>query len=161
MKTFNEFNKKLSRKFVSIYYDEETSDKLREYCYENGIDLTKDFDDSNQAPEEFDFHTTIFFSSNESSIPESNQRLNESIVFPDHFEMLGLEKNILVLKVKSATIRGLRTYYEELGLEDTWPLYKPHVTLSYNKEIKYDLTRLEIPKFELVFNRLVVKDIKE
>ena len=155
MKTFRTFIPTF--KYVSVQYDAETQVKLREWCAESGFDLTTNYDDSRQPAEDFTFHSTIFYSSNKVVLPNRSLYLSKKMVLPVAFECLGNEQNIPVLKVMSDDLLELRAEYEEFGLEDTWPSYKPHISLSYKKETT-DFAGIHMPTFDLTFDQLIVAD---
>lgn len=63
MKTLREFMKK--RKYVAVIYNDESQKLLRDWCNDNGFDLSYTYSGNRQEDEEFDFHTTVFYTSNE------------------------------------------------------------------------------------------------
>ena len=162
MKTFKEYTSK--RKYVAVQYDEESQKKLREWAKENGFDLTAKYDGEKQNEKDFDFHTTIFYTSNEmEDLPEEPEyKLIESYsVTPMGFDLLGEEKNIPVIKLApEGMIVDLRKTYEKIGMKDQWPEYLPHISLSYVRK-SYDLSGLTLPTFPITFNRVKVEDILE
>jgi hypothetical protein len=146
------------RKYVAIVYDQETQDKLRTYCYANGFDITQDYDGNYQNPEEFNFHTTIFYTTSKHNIENKEVTLEiPKSVEPISFEMLGHNKDIPVIKVMSDDIAELRKYYEtEYGMKDEWPDWKPHLSLSYSGMEMPD--NIELPEFSLVYDKIVIDD---
>jgi 2'-5' RNA ligase len=162
MKTFRHFveQKNQSRKYVAIVYDDETQKKMREWCHKNGFDLTKKYNGEDQAPEDFDFHTTVFYSVNEVSMKNKELRLTHGEAFPRSFKLLGENKDIPVLVVSSSDLNALRNIFEHEGLKDKWADYVPHISLSYVRK-DYDLSGLKLPDFRMTFGVLKIEDISE
>ncbi len=160
MKSFRAFieEKTLSRKYVAVVYDEETQRKLRAWCTENGFDLTKNYSGKDQASEDFEFHTTIFYSDNESDI-ENGTKPAIGDVEATGFKLLSDNHDIPVLTV-SGDISVLRRTFEHMGLECTYPNYIPHISLSYVRK-DYDLTGMKLPDFRMKFGELKIEDIDE
>lgn len=162
MKTFRMFieEKTKSRKYVAVVYDDETQQKMREWCQANGFDLTKTHSGKDQSPEDFDFHTTVFYSSNEVAIKNEVIPLTHGEAFPRAFKLLGENKDVPVLVVSSSDLNELRGIYEHEGLEDKRPDYIPHISLSYVSK-DYDLSGLKLPDFRMKFGELKIEDISE
>lgn len=159
MKTLKEFMSK--RKYVSVVYDDDSQKKLREWAKENDFDLSIDFDGSLQDPKDFDFHTTIFYTTNEVRLRNKASGLDPTEVEITGIKFLGENEDIPVLTISSSDgILNLRKYYEELGLEDKWPSYQPHISLSYAKN-KIDSNKIKLPGFRPKFNKIVIRDIEE
>lgn len=152
------------RKYVSVYYDRPTQQSLREWCMSNGFDLTQKFGGSRIKAEEFEFHTTIMCSETVHILPLNGVIMLPSKVqvFPDHFEMLGENLDIPVMKVKTKNIDILRSAYEKFyKMEDKWPEWKPHISLSYVRAPYPKLDRLSLPSFPLVMGELRIEDVVE
>jgi 2'-5' RNA ligase len=163
MKTFRKFVEEftLSRKYVAVQYDEESQKKLRDWAELNGFDLSVNYNGEPQDPKEFDFHTTIFYSTNEVNMNNKSDRIDPTEVTITGIKFLGEEEDIPVLTVSlSGGIKNLRKYYENLGLKDQWPSYQPHISLSYAKN-KLDVNKIELPNFQPIFDKIVVKEIEE
>ncbi len=146
-------------KYVAVQYDEATQRKLRAWAKENGFDLTTKYDGTKQDEKDFDFHTTIFFTTSTHNIPNHRKTIapSGSAKVVD-IMMLGVNNNIPVLKIESPAILRLRKHYEETyGMKDAWPEYKPHVSLSYSSDLP-DMTKVKLPTFELTFNEIKVDD---
>lgn len=159
MKTLKEFMAK--RKYVAVKYDNESQRKLRDWAKSNGFDLTKNYDGADQDEKDFDFHTTVFYSTNEVNLKNKIIKLQPTEVTISKIKFLGEDKDVPVLAIEVTDgIKELREYFEELGLEDKWPSYQPHISLSYARE-KRDVSDIELPDFKPKYDRLVIEDIKE
>ena len=158
MKTFKEYMmEQATTKYVAVQYDEATQRKLRDWAKKNGFDLTAKYDGSPQKEEDFDFHTTIFFTT---SVHDLENRMitlapgGEAKVVD--ITMLG--DRIPVLKVESPMIARLRKHYEEVhGMKDQYPEYIAHVSLSYSKKLP-DMSNIKLPDFPLTFNQVKIDD---
>lgn len=165
MIAFKEFlEKKLNRKCVMLMYDHDVQIKLRQFCLDHGLDICKNYEKEEISPEEFEFHTTIYYSDTSSSQPleDGEYPCEEVITHPIKFDRLGKEEKnclCLCLEVTPSLERLRHKYAEEYGMSDSWPTYKPHITLSYNGTT----TNFPpiMPKFPLRASRIKVSSIKE
>jgi len=159
MKTLKEFMMK--RKYIAVKYDDESQRKLREWAESNGFDLSVKYNGDEQDPEDFDFHTTIFYSTNEVKRRNENTSLDPTEVSITGIKFLGENEDIPVLTISASDgILNLRKYYEGLGLEDQWPEYQPHISVSYSKS-PVDVKKIEMPTFRPKFNKVTIKDIED
>ena len=159
MKTLKEFMSK--RKYVAVIYDDESQKKLREWAETNGFDLSIKYNDEKQDPKDFDFHTTIFYTTNEVRLKNESARLDPTEVDITGIKFLGEDEDIPVLTISpSGDIINLRKYYAGLGLEDQWPNYQPHISVSYAKN-QIDTDKIKLPDFKPKFNKIVIRDIEE
>jgi 2'-5' RNA ligase len=162
MKSFRIFieEKTKSRKYVAVIYDDESQQKMRDWCQVNGFDLTKKYNGEYQSPEEFDFHTTISYSMNKVAMKNEVLSLTHGEVFPHSFKLFGENKDVPVMIVSSPELNDLRDEFERRGLKDQWPDYIPHISLSYVHK-DYDLTGLKLPDFTMTFGEVKIEDISE
>ena len=159
MKTLKEFMAK--RKYVAVKYDEESQKKLRDWATKNGFDLSVKYNGDEQDPADFDFHTTIFYSTNEVNLRNQVIPKKPTEVTITGIKFLGVDNDVPVLTVSvSGGIKELRQYYEDLGLEDQWPSYQPHISLSYAKK-QTDVSDMKLPDFKPKYDRVEIKDIED
>jgi hypothetical protein len=120
------------KKYIEIQYGDVAQGYLREYCIDNDFDLSTRFSGEDQPVQAFDFHTTVWDTSNSVTMPNYSESVKISDIDPKGFALFGPNENILVLEIDSAEIRAIReSLGEQYGLEDEWPNYRPHITLSY------------------------------
>ncbi len=151
----------MPRKYIAVQYDNTTSKKLRNWASANGFDLSAKFSGEKQDPKEFDFHTTVFYSSNEANLEDGLYTVQKTPVEIVGFDMLGVEKNVPVLKVTGLDLLLIRKFYaEKYKLVDEWPEYKPHVSLSYATDNLPDTDSLLLPDFVLYYDKVKIRDIK-
>lgn len=149
------------RKYISVQYDKESQNKLRDWAIKNGFNLSVKFNGTEQDPKEFDFHTTVFYSINESNLQNKKVKVAPTEVTITKIKFLGENQDIPVLAIEPTNgIKELREYFESLGLEDQWPSYQPHISLSYAKEQK-DVSDIILPDFKPKFDRLTIEDIED
>lgn len=159
MKTLKEFLTR--RKYVAVQYDDESQKKLRNWAQENGFDLSVKYNGDEQDPNDFDFHTTIFYSTNEVDLRNRSIKTPPTGVIITGMKFLGENEDIPVLTVSvSGGIKDLRQQYEDLGLEDEWPTYQPHISVSYAKK-PMDTNKIKLPTFRPKYDRVVIKDIED
>lgn len=146
------------RKYIEVQYNPITQGYLREYCADNGFDLSVRFDGSKQDPEKFDFHSTVWFTTSEHKLKNGTLSVNITAA-PTGFALFGENKNILVMEIESKGLQSIRDHYgSEYGMEDEWPDYRPHITLCYN--YTGDLPTVDLPDIPLVADRLNIKTQK-
>ena len=146
-----------TRKYARAVYDAQTQHELMVWCTMNGFDLGMNYEGNPIDPHEFVFHTTIIYSTNEVAFPDVKIKVRDGDVTPLGFDMLGIEKNVPVLKVKSDLLTSYnKRFKENYGMEEYWPEFKPHVSLSYNKGRHVDVSKLALPKFKLNIDYIMV-----
>lgn len=151
-----------TKKYISIIYDDETQQKLRNYCIKNGFDLTTKYNGEKQNPEDFKFHTTIFYSTTNHQIKNEISKHKPSEVYAKSFDLFGENKDVPVLKVESDALSELRSHFEnEYNMEDEWPDFNPHVSLSYNRDNLPNMNGISLPDFTLVFDKLKIEDLDD
>jgi hypothetical protein len=165
MKTFKDYLAEAelpsTRKYVAVYYDSQTQTMLEEYCRQNGFDLTKSYSGEDGTPEEFRFHTTVFYTTTEHKIPDSEKPIEGSVI-PVGFELFGEDKNIPVLIVESDRLNEIRAEFEQrYRMKDEWPEYRPHISLSYAKDNIPDIHSVRLPDFELTFDTIKIESLKD
>lgn len=124
----------LERKYIEVQYNDETQSQLRAFCERHGFDLGVRFDKTRQDPEDFDFHSTIWFTTTEHQMNNVSQFVNVE-AYPKNFTLFGDDQNILVIELDSEDLHAMR---EEIGAEfemkDMYPDYRPHITVCYAYE---------------------------
>jgi hypothetical protein len=122
-----------TKKYIEVQYSDVTQGYLREYCLDNEFDLSTRFNGDDQPVQAFDFHTTVWYTSNSVVMPNYSQDIDINDIEPKGFALFGPDENILVLEIDSEQIRSIRDKLgDEYGLEDEWPDYRAHITLSYS-----------------------------
>lgn len=154
---YKEYSRQVRRMFVCVYFDAQTNKKLMAYAKQHGFDITQSYSGENIRPEDFDFHTTIYYtcSFHDPYNETKNISFNIDVL---NLDKLGEKHDIPVLKVKSAE---LQKYYKEFGkkgFRSTWPTFKPHITLSYKDN---NIKNIPLPDFKITAKRLVVKPVEK
>lgn len=153
------------RKYICAKLSQESSQRLDQWLSDQGIERTLNY---NGLPllGPFDFHITLFHSVNRVVLGNSDQLLDASRfsdgikVTPVDFQMLGYEGDIPVLIVEPSILETIRSTIQQMtGIYDAWDEWKPHISLSYDKNVA-ELPS-ELPTFDLVCDRLVISDIEE
>jgi len=161
MKTFKEYaiTKDLTRKNVCVVYDQTTQTNLRAWCEKNNFDLTVKYKGEKQKAEDFEFHTTLIYSENKLNLENVREEISGSSTCVG-IDLLGENKDIPVIKIKSSSLLILRAKYEKIGLKDKWPEYLPHISISYDKK-QYDLSKIVLPSFDLTYDVLKIEDVDD
>jgi len=149
-----------NRKYARVEYTTDSAKYLRRYCLTNGIDIKTNFDGTPIESDSFVFHTTIFYTSNriKKSIPPY-LALRPVPVKPIGFDVFGENKNCLVLKLESAPLHKMYEYFaDEYGMKSDYPVYKPHITLSYAYDGRPPES-LDLPTFSLKYDKVLVSDV--
>lgn len=162
MITFREFLES-RRKYIAGIYSLETQSNLMEWAQDNGFNLNISYSGKEQAPEDFKFHTTIFYSETIHNIPNGIATLDKPfLVKPYEFALLGENLDVPVLKVNGHGLYKQREFYEEeYNMKDRWKSYLPHISLSYDRSADYSNVKLKMPKFNLIIDRITIEDIDE
>lgn len=149
-----------SRKYIEIEYSPVTQGYLRQYCLDNGFDITYKHSGRRCEPEDFTFHSTIWFTTNTATIPNGERPVEIDDIMPMGFALFGEEENILVLEIQSERLQSLRDMFgENYDLEDEWPDYRPHISLSYRYQ--GELPDVALPDGnQIVADKLRVKDLQ-
>ena len=120
------------KKYIEIQYSPVTQGYLRQYCIDNGFSLTTRFDGETQDDKSFDFHSTVWYTTNTADITNGQAEVSVTDVEPKGFALFGPDEDILVLEIESEQLSAIRVDYgESYGLTDEWPEYRAHITLSY------------------------------
>lgn len=160
MQSFSNFLQGFNKKFVGLFFTRESEEALRDWAMSVGFDLTTKFNGSKQDYTEFDFHTTVFFTTSEHDNKNGSFELDPFELQFDHFELLGVEKNIPVIKLSTDNVplMNLRKRFEDMGYQDAWPAYKPHISLSYNYNGTPDISKLMLPSVKVFANKIKITD---
>jgi hypothetical protein len=76
-------------------------------------------------------------------------------------ELLGPEKNVPTILIdKSNELVNIRKLYETTGLKDSWPEWKPHLSVSYSYSGTPVISDVKLPDFEVRVDTIVVKNQK-
>ena len=147
-------------KYICVVYDNNTQRLLNDWCEANGITHDKSYSGKNRYGP-FKFHTTIFYSSTKHDLQNRDIPTTGTVTVKG-LELMGEENDILTLKVDSPDIQKIRSQYEGIGMKDTWPEYKPHVSLSYDRiKNPKKLQSLIKPMFDLKFDTIQISDIDD
>lgn len=158
MLSFKQYLTQFSKKFVCILFTEETNELLRRFAMDNGFDLTVKYDGSAQKPEQYKFHITTFYTTSVHNTPNQIIKLDPFELKPSHFELLGENHDVPVIKIKNeGGVKELRNSFVDQGYKDSWPDYKPHISLSYERK-KYDMSKLKLPDFPIIADRFSIEN---
>lgn len=151
-----------TKKYISVIYNDETQENLRNYCKKYGFDLSKNYHGEDQAVRSFKFHTTIFYSTTSHKLKNKKSYYTPSEVYPESFDLFGDDKDVPVLLLKSEALDNIRMYYKETHqMNDEWPDYKPHISLSYSRFNIPDIHSIPLPDFDLIFDKIKIEDLEE
>ena len=156
-------------KYIEVVYDEPTQARLAAYCREQGFDCTQTWSGRQVEPEEFGFHTTVWWTTTKHAILNRSKAIQPFRVEPVGFELFGADQNILVMLVKGGdyverpmmdpeydALLNLRNGFGNIyKMQDEWPDYKPHITLSYAH--KGEIPDVPLPDFDMVANVMNIK----
>lgn len=159
MKSFSEYLSEMDnqRKYIAVEYDEKSQMKLMQWCHNNNI--THKFDYHGLTKKQpFIFHTTIFYTESLHNMKNTVSKM-EGTVNVTGISMLGENNDIPVFDIESQDIRRLRKYFESLGFKDKWDIYRPHISITYDKNCIKDIDSVNGTNLTLTYNKLVVDDI--
>lgn len=154
-------------RIVMLYASLETQNKLHDWCLKQGFDLTRNYNGNRIPTEEFDFHCTVIACKNSVHVPKADNRMKPLTLKPTGFEVLGVGRRVPTLKMQTTeTLDIVRQYFveqaitEAYGMIPTFETFKPHVSLSYNWDGKPDLKTLKLPTFDIILDRMVIKEFE-
>lgn len=158
MISFKNYISQDTKKFVCLKFSSETNESLRQYAKSNGFNLSVNYNGKKQDEEDFDFHITVYYTWNRVKTPIFSERIEPFTVSATKLDLLGKNKDIPVLKLKAeGDLKSIRDWFTNMGFKDSWPSWKPHVSLSYEKK-KYDLSNIKLPDFPLTVTNLTVEN---
>lgn len=160
VKSFSEYSKPLNKKFVGLFLERESEEALRRWVIKSGFDITKDYSGKEIAPEDFDFHSTIFYTTSEHNTTNGSFEIEPFELTFSKFELLGKQNNVPVLKLDTDNEKliKIRKRFEMMGYKDEWPEFKPHISLSYSYNGTPALDTLELPDIMILANRIRIED---
>jgi hypothetical protein len=129
----------------------------------NNKELTEWFSNQGLTIEDpSDLHITIAYSSK-----YFKHKINEdNIIIPKNdvlgFDLFGDDEDILVMTLKSKELSNRHKLTDEEGAYYDYPVYQPHITLSYNfkptKRTKLS-EYFKLPNFDIVLGNEYVEDL--
>lgn len=148
----------LSRKIVILHPSEQTNYSLNEWAKTCGFDLSRSF--SGDQIEAFDFHITLIATENEVDFNNFDTKWPVITVQPERFFTLGRNNEVPALKIThNWRLYGIwSTLIQNNGFIPTFPIYLPHISLSYNWSGLPKLHHLRLPDFPLEFDRMTMED---
>lgn len=158
MIAFKDYVKTFKKKYVALHFTKDSEENLRSFAQDNGFDITQKFSGEKITPGKFKFHTTVFYTTSVHDTQNGKYDLPGIKLALFNFKLLGPNQNIPVLLVNPKPLLDIRKKFEEMGYEDEWPAYQPHVTLSYNYDGTPDLKTLRIPDFAVETSHIIIED---
>lgn len=156
--TFEDFQKTLEKKYVALNLSEKSQISLRNWCLKNGFDLTKKFSGSTIKPEEFDFHITIFFTSNEMSVKNENFKIPPIDIVPEGMKVFGQNKDTPVLIVKKTPgLMKIWQKYKDMGMKSEYSSWVPHISVSYNWHGEPDISKINFDGLKLTGDEVTIQ----
>jgi hypothetical protein len=135
---------------------------MREWCIASGFNITKSFSGEDIDPSDFDFHITVFYSDNKKYVANGTFSIDPIELKFLRFELLGQEKNVPTILIdKTHDLVNIRKIYETTGLKDSWPEWKPHLSVSYSYKGKPLISKVGLPDFKVTVDTIVVKNQKK
>lgn len=124
---------KAVKKYIEVQYSPVTQGYLRQYCLDNDFSLTTSYDGDPQDAKSFDFHSTVWYTTNAVDITNGQSTVSVTDVEPTGFALFGPDEDILVLEIESEHLNEIRASYgDTYDLTDEWPEYRAHITLCYS-----------------------------
>lgn len=156
--SFKSFLQDYGKKYIALQVSAGSSAKLTAWAKRLGFDLSIGFNE--QPITKFNFHTTVFFSDNETYLRNGLFPIQAIELVPTGWKILGENTPVLLLQ-KTDQLTNLRRIYENMGLYDKWPEWIPHISVSYNWNGKPATTKLGLPDFKITADSIKVENQKE
>lgn len=155
---FSEFLSVNKKQYVCLHLCKTSCQYMKDWCQYYNFDISHSYDGDLIKPDEFGFHVTVFQTTNKVPLFQGILDIDPIQIEFDKFEYLGVDKNIPVLRVvKDDKLLAIRRKFEECGMKDEWPNWKPHVSVSYIKKRVYDADKVQLPNFPIYLDRLEMK----
>jgi hypothetical protein len=127
----------------------------------NGFNITSSFSGEKIDAAKFDFHITVFYSDNKKYVANGSFPIEPIPLKFKKMELLGAEKNVPTILIdKTNELVNIRKLYETTGLKDSWPEWKPHLSVSYSYSGKPVIADVKLPDFEVMVDTVIVKTQK-
>jgi hypothetical protein len=150
---------KPAKKFVGLFFDEQTNTALREWAIGQGFNLESNYAGESQPADQFDFHLTVFFTTSYHSTVPGEYFVEPFNVRAHSMQILGVDRQIPVLDIElTPKLESIRLSYENNGYKDAWPEWKTHVSVSYKYEGVPDLSAVQLPNFPMTINRIKISN---
>lgn len=158
---FSNFKDNFGRKAVLFMLSDQSQEQVYGWASAAGFDLSMSFSGNPKKPEEFDFHVTLICSENEVFILNEVRQIAPITTTFVGYEVLGQENNVPVILVdKTTKMMETRTNFEKVyGVYDNWPVWKAHMSLSYNWHGTPNLETLPLPNFPITFDKLKISNL--
>jgi 2'-5' RNA ligase len=136
--------------YVSCDFSLNSAKLLSEWCIENSIP---------DPLEKRHYHTTILYS--RSNVPNA-QSILDSVTIPIELSIIGFklfdsednpDANALVLEFSAPYLVKIHQQLIAAGGTHDYDDYTPHVTVSYKAPRDFDLTKLKLPKFQIMVRK--------
>ena len=147
----------MKKKYVELICDSETQERLTQWCLDLGYNIAMSYDGESIEISKFNFHTTVMYSSNVFSLRNERRKIHPIRAKSIDIQMLGEMKNIPALIVESPRISLLNWKYRCMGLIPTYPIFLPHITVSYDPNSPVYKEKI-LPDFDLVYDTLNIED---
>lgn len=129
--------------YAAIYMDQESSDRLQEWCQQHDI------------PCQDDLHVSLIYSSHPvPELEEFNNLAVELTASVKGWKMLG--EKCLTLELESKELHRINKLMMDAGATSDYPSYIPHTTVD--DEYDGDIPD-ELPDFDLVYNQVSVEPL--
>ena len=151
-----------SPKIVMLHASADTQRALRGWAVAHGFDISRSHGGDVQHVEDFGFHVTVVATNNPVTLPTGEHDIAPTPVRAVGFDKLGADKDVPALALPTDGALGdmRRHFVNTYGSVPTYPEFKPHLSLSYAWSGLPALDALAVPDFDLVFDRIVVSDMK-
>lgn len=139
--------------FIYLKPSKDCIDDLNKYCKENNITQNYNYNGS-ELNKNFDYHLTVFYTDHyEDNINFDTYNMKPVSMSVEKVDYIG--DNIICLYLeKTKEIQDLFDAFKEFGLTTKFKDFKPHISLSYDKE-RYD--KLKNYNKKIIFDKLVVE----
>jgi hypothetical protein len=152
MKTFKDYlfeRHNIGGTYASLILSAKSGNKLHAFLEELDLD---------NLVEEKDYHCTLLYSRTEVDAIRNEDFMLPCYAEPTGYEILGEEDKVLVLLISCSNAKRLhRIFINEYGGTHDYDDYAVHITIcnSFSGSLP-----TELPKFKLVFDDMLVEEIK-
>lgn len=145
----------MKRKYISVVYSQETQENIRNWAIDHGFDVKKSYS-GRVLDEPMVYHSTVMYSTNTSRLEAQSYPMPSYKVMPTG--MAWYAPNAPVIEINSPELSQLHLFWHNFGLRHTYPDFKPHISIAYDAN---GTLPTELPTFDLIFDQVVIEEIKE
>lgn len=141
----------MSGTYASVKFDPEMGSLLKTWCDLNGVPMTVPPDS---------LHATVLYSRTE--VAPIERSFDKVFFEPKEFKIFESQsERVLVILLNAPELSELHDQLIKSGGTHDYPVFQPHVTLSYQVSAELDVTKFNLPPLVFIPTQLVYEPLNE